>query len=340
MKRVFVLIVVVMAMLTAEAFGANGDLIVDGKLGVGTANPLATGKLFIKDDSTYNSEWNSAGIAITNNSVNDPVLRIGTDKVAGISYIQSMRLNYNWEAPLTLQAAGGNVGIGTAAPEGKLNVVGLLQLGKSNLGGIPWINMTSNMTNSGSTKGMTTHSIFGPYDATSGDIGSLYVGVGTSADGTRNDLYLYNHGCFGGICNMKTAYIYADTTYVSGTIFQSSDSRLKKDIAEKTNSLEKLKQIKVVTYKWKDKGMGEDPQIGVIAQDVEAVFPELVKEVTNQLYLQSENKEGLLPKIKAVDYGKLAAISLQGVKELSNKVDQLEERLQKLETLLNGNKVN
>lgn len=83
---------------------------------------------------------------------------------------------------------------------------------------------------------------------------------------------------------MRNVFIYADNTFVSGPIFNSSDSRLKTDVVEIKNSLEKLKRLNVVTYKWKDKGMGEDPQIGVIAQDVEAVFPELVKETANPLF--------------------------------------------------------
>lgn len=107
-------------------FGTNGSDSAYGNLAMllttsnglllNTTSQSSTGRVFIKDDSSFNSEWNSAGVVISNNTNNAPTLRMGTDSANGISYIQSMRMNVSWfTSPLVLQGAGGYVGIGTGA---------------------------------------------------------------------------------------------------------------------------------------------------------------------------------------------------------------------------------
>jgi trimeric autotransporter adhesin len=98
----------------------------------------------------------------------------------------------------------------------------------------------------------------------------------------------------------------------TGTVSQSSDERLKKDIKVVDGALAKISQIKGVTYKWKKpENHGDDKgrQLGVIAQDVEKVFPEAVK----------EDKEG----IKSVNYGDMIAPLIEAVKELKAENDAL-----------------
>jgi Chaperone of endosialidase len=81
-----------------------------------------------------------------------------------------------------------------------------------------------------------------------------------------------------------------------------SDSRLKKDITPLDSVLEKLDSIRGVRYNWAAEEMAHEPQVGVIAQEIKSVYPELVKEGSN----------GFL----SVDYPKLTAVLIQAVKEL------------------------
>ena len=69
-------------------------------------------------------------------------------------------------------------------------------------------------------------------------------------------------------------------------------------------------QLRGVEYDWKREDMGHD--VGVLAQEVEAVIPELVKDV-----------DGLRGKFKAVDYNKLVPILIESIKELKTEVDSL-----------------
>ena len=81
----------------------------------------------------------------------------------------------------------------------------------------------------------------------------------------------------------------------------ASDSRLKKNIVDLDGALDKLDLIRGVYHEWIDESQG-GRQIGVIAQEIQAVYPELVMEGGN----------GFL----SVNYPKLTAVLLQSVKEL------------------------
>ena len=97
------------------------------------------------------------------------------------------------------------------------------------------------------------------------------------------------------------------------TAYYSSDERLKENVIPLGNVLDKVNNINGVSFDWKEgiddvtSKSGHD--IGVIAQEIQAEYPELVTERDN----------GYL----AVDYVKLTAVLLQAVKELSAKVDAL-----------------
>ncbi|MBI5187137.1 MAG: tail fiber domain-containing protein [Nitrospinae bacterium] len=83
------------------------------------------------------------------------------------------------------------------------------------------------------------------------------------------------------------------------------------------HALAKLLNLNGVNYYWKDKARGEGKQMGVIAQEVEAVLPELV----------SENKDG----IKSVDYDGLFPVVVEAIKEQQGGLKNIEERIQALE---------
>ncbi|MER3406927.1 MAG: hypothetical protein C4278_00630, partial [Patescibacteria group bacterium] len=109
--------------------------------------------------------------------------------------------------------------------------------------------------------------------------------------------------------------------YASGFI-QSSDLRLKKNIVGLENVLEKLKEIRGVKFEWNElyeqmqRGKSGKLNIGVVAQDVEKVFPELVSE-------WEYNGE----KYKAVDYGRLTAVLLEAIKEQQKTIENQQKEI-------------
>ena len=86
-----------------------------------------------------------------------------------------------------------------------------------------------------------------------------------------------------------------------------SDERLKDNIETLTDGLDKVEQLRGVTYT-----RDERENIGVIAQEVEKILPEIV--------LTADDEMGT----KSVDYSRLTAVLIEAVKDLSAKVKELE----------------
>ncbi|MBP6920897.1 MAG: tail fiber domain-containing protein, partial [Candidatus Omnitrophica bacterium] len=86
--------------------------------------------------------------------------------------------------------------------------------------------------------------------------------------------------------------------------FYSSDRALKTDIEPAQNSLEKILSLSGKTFKWKQDGR---PDMGLIAQDVEQVYPELVS---------TDPVTGL----KSIEYGNLIAPLIEAVREQQGQI--------------------
>ena len=96
--------------------------------------------------------------------------------------------------------------------------------------------------------------------------------------------------------------------------YYSSDRRYKENITLITDPLQKILGLNGYTFNWK---AGGRPDIGVIAQEVEKVFPQAV----------STNADGY----KSVEYGNLVAPLIEAVKALYHKNVDQEARIETLE---------
>ncbi|MEO0224173.1 MAG: tail fiber domain-containing protein [candidate division WOR-3 bacterium] len=92
---------------------------------------------------------------------------------------------------------------------------------------------------------------------------------------------------------------------IAGTVFPS-DERLKENIMSIENALGIVMALNVYNFKWK----GTDVEdTGLLAQEVEKVFPKAVKTLENG--------------IKVIDYNKLIALIIQAIKEIKEEIDNL-----------------
>ena len=110
--------------------------------------------------------------------------------------------------------------------------------------------------------------------------------------------------------------------YLSGTFnvtgdivaYYSSDMRFKDNLIPIGDATEKVKKLTGYEFDWNDKqDVYEGHDIGVVAQEVEEVLPELVTTRDNGY--------------KAVKYEKLVALLIESNKELSARIDKLEKQL-------------
>lgn len=103
----------------------------------------------------------------------------------------------------------------------------------------------------------------------------------------------------------------------AGNVTAYSDPRLKEDVQPITNALDIVKQLNGVRFVWKDVPhvavKAGNPDIGILATDVEAVLPELV---SDSIQIDGES-------YKTVAYDKLVAVLIEAVKDLSAKVEEL-----------------
>jgi hypothetical protein len=98
--------------------------------------------------------------------------------------------------------------------------------------------------------------------------------------------------------------------YVSGYVTGLSDIRFKTNISIIKNSLEKLEQINGVYYNL----INDDKRsIGLIAQEVEKIIPEVV-------YTNTDNT-------KSIAYTNMVAILVESIKEINERLKKLEEKL-------------
>lgn len=74
-----------------------------------------------------------------------------------------------------------------------------------------------------------------------------------------------------------------------------SDKRLKKNIVSLNKSLDKIMKIRPVNFNWKDTTLTNKIQTGVIAQELQEIFPELVDEMNTGML--SVNYTGIIPHI-------------------------------------------
>ncbi len=118
-------------------------------------------------------------------------------------------------------------------------------------------------------------------------------------------------------------YVLKDgNAWMAGTLTQSSDIRLKQNIIPLHNSLSNVIKLQGINYYW-NKEMSEvansssEMQTGLSAQEVEKVYPELVKNASNGY--------------KSVNYIGLIPVLIEAIKEQQNQIDELKKQNEKLQ---------
>jgi hypothetical protein len=116
------------------------------------------------------------------------------------------------------------------------------------------------------------------------------------------------------------------------TAFYSSDARLKENVADIPNAVTTVASIGGKTFDWTDSYISthggvdgyfvQKADFGVIAQDVQRVFPRAVR----------TRDDGML----AVDYEKLSALAFAAIRELSSELQDLRVKIQDLESKISA----
>ena len=193
----------------------------------------------------------------------------------------------------------GNLGIGTDNPDG-----GKLQIANTNA---PWgFSMNS------SEEGVV---IFGDTDDSSTAAGTTLLSLRYSSNLSNEVLYVDGNG---DVRNKNNSY---------GAI---SDISLKENIVDTSPKLDDLLKVRIRNFNL----IGSSrKQIGVVAQELETVFPGLVDETTSEKKVT--NEDGTISEIeetyKSVKYSVFVPILIKAMQELQTKIIELENRINTLE---------
>jgi hypothetical protein len=205
-----------------------------------------------------------------------------------------------------LVVVSNNVGIGNFSagdPSYKLHVKGSAGIEGNlllNNGGYGWIYAND-----------TNHSIImrGDRNGTAADYTNYYQYGGSIASGKGHKFWT------GGVLASQTLrfHIADDYTYntgnmtIGGTLTENSSIRYKKDIENITYGLDKVLQLRGVTYVKKENNVKE---MGVIAEEIAEILPDVV------LY-DSEGKPD------SVSYGRITAVLIEAIKDLKKELNEL-----------------
>jgi hypothetical protein len=246
-------------------------LLKNGNMGLGIDNPVAT--LEVAHVSSI------GGTAVFRGTTYHSYFNNGSNED---TYIRAGKINRN---VILNDIPGGKVGIGTTTPNAQLAFNN--DLGRK-------ISLYESPSNS--------HYGF------SIDYGALQIY--TDAPAAKISFGYFTNGAF-------TEKMFLDnnsgTLYVNGTAY-TSDVRYKKQITRLQNPIEKIKAINGVEYfmrtdEFPSKHFDNKLQVGLIAQEVEKVLPQVVQ----------TDKEGY----KAIDYAKVVPLLVEGIKEQQKQIDAL-----------------
>ena len=238
---------------------------------------------FITNDSAAaHMTINSTGNVRVNNA-----FQVGTGATGATGAITA---SGNINATANIASGTITVGTGATGATGVISASVSVNAPTHGATGVNTVNLTAQTIEVGTGATGATGSI----NANSGSITSnLALGtltVGTGATGA-------------------TGSITASGTITATDLNTSSDKRVKKNIKPIKNALDMLDQIKGVSFDWKK---DSKKSYGVIAQELQKVFPELVGGTEDSL---------------AVSYIPLIAILIEAVKEQQKQIDELKEKI-------------
>jgi hypothetical protein len=323
-------------------------------VGIGTSSPSYLLHLSQNGNtqawiSATNSGSNSAGIGFENQGQRN--WQIWADRTNdALQFGNNSRANVN----MVINSSG-NVGIGTSSPSKKLEVGSLgvlrLQTGSSTLDCTPTAGGTDGFIWNTSASCYYDWSIGGSSRMRIDSSGNVGIGVtGPSgrldvraASGPTAVINSYNDSTTGNVYsyfsnlqntgNSTSSYHYAGVTqgvniwylYGNGTSSWSSDYRLKKNIeSTRDGYLDDICKLRVVKYNWHTDAEDKPRELGLIAQEVEEVFPGLVEEA-----LQDIDDTGI--RYKVLKGSVLPYMLLKALQEANAKIDDLSARVAELE---------
>ena len=277
-----------------------------GNVGIGTTSPLSLLQIgAVASGTTTNSLMYLGGYNTTTSQLRY-IMNQNAAGNAGIGTPSSGGILFGYGATdgtITGEwmriTPTGNVGIGTTSPNRALTIVG---------GNNEQIAITSTTTKCGIALN-PSNTTYSPY------IGATANDVIVETSGSER-IRIKSTGAVN-VANLGTGLVYSNGGDLTST--NPSDERLKDNINDLDYGLNEILQLRPVSYDWKDDKINQGKQYGFIAQEVQEVMPELVKEF--------ETKDGEEDVVRlGLDKEGIYAALVNSIKELNDKIKILENK--------------
>jgi cell division protein ZapA (FtsZ GTPase activity inhibitor) len=194
----------------------------------------------------------------------------------------------------------------------------------------------------GSTVASGNYSTASGVGTTAEDYFSFVIGAYNKTDETPNpDNFSYQNtafvignggfdsdGSYDGHLSNAFEVLFDGTTTIAGDLNINSDARLKANIISLGATLSKLLQIDGKTYTMR-KDANHKKKIGLLAQDIEKVFPELVTETND---IKSVNYQGLVPVL--INAMKEQQDEIERLKKQEAKLNKQQQKIDELEVMV------
>jgi hypothetical protein len=308
----------------------------DGRVGIGTTTPgnileIGGTNVNVYPKVNRSSTGYEAGWKLSTGGSDNWYLGLRSADGVGSYHFYS----YTTNSSVVAVQNDGNVGIGTPSPASRLHVSkagntagGTILMGVANDSTGKWSYLVSTQYNS-STHPQGYSLIGGFSDASSNYVvigGSIYeanpateiqfwthTAVSHSTGGSKK-MTITSVGNVG-IGTATPSYLLdvAGTIRATGDVIAYSDARVKDNVETITNALTKVTSLRGVTYTRKD-NEDKSEKVGVIAQEVLPILPEVVQQDTEGNY--------------SVAYGNMVGVLIEAIKEQQKQIDELKYLLQ------------
>jgi hypothetical protein len=334
---------------SSSASGADFAMAINSnqRVGIGTSSPGRQLTVYGEGVIRLDSASADPGIDFNTAGTSDMQIRYrgASDKLQVYSYGTSTNL-------MTIQKSNGFVGIGTESPYEKLDVKSASSTSPAIVANGAAANGCINMAHGYAGQNGDYVNTYGTQYSSIATV----IGFGVKPSTTANDTFLcsadnanfvrgalviddelrfWTAGAQTGTLNNNitmterfrltpsgVGHFDNDVVAYSSTV---SDKRLKENITTIDNALDKVMALRGVEYDWTATSRKGTHDIGLVAQEVEEVIPELVTE--HELCTGDFGGEGNEKTFKTVNYDKMVGVLIEAIKEQQQQINELKEKL-------------
>ena len=126
---------------------------------------------------------------------------------------------------------------------------------------------------------------------------------------------------------------------MSGTLSNPSDKRLKTNIVSYSGALNSIKSLPVYSYNFNNEkfptmNFSERKQFGILAQELEKIFPEMVFTANHEIPKEDGEDTNEMMEIKSVNYMQLVPITIKAIQEQQAIIEDQQNQIDELKKLV------